>query len=242
MAFKKAAAVQGEGPLGITCKGQAGTGSALICHGQQLQNKLCQGIALERRAKSGSQRGSLQARLPWSCPGIPKLCCPWPQTLGRLGGEVSDKEEEKQLCFPSSVSLFLKNPALAAHRMERRQISNKNPPPRTPCGPDSSDSARLGAREKGHGCIYSPTLVQPPPKPWNTPGQLSLQNVTLGTATLASNVVLFPHLQAMPAFQGSQGACAQPWVRATSTTQPLHWAVALHHPPQGWAKETCCTS
>lgn len=75
---------------------------------------------------------------------------------------MSDKEEEKQLCFPSSVSLFLKNPVLTAHRMERRQISNKNPPPRTPCGLDSSDSARLGAREKGHGCVYSPTLVQPP--------------------------------------------------------------------------------
>lgn len=35
---------------------------------------------------------------------------------------MSDKEKEKQLCFPSSVSLFLKNPALTAYRMETDQL------------------------------------------------------------------------------------------------------------------------
>lgn len=49
--------------MGITCEVQAGTGSALICHGQKVQHKLCQGIALEGRAKSGSQAGSFQAEL-----------------------------------------------------------------------------------------------------------------------------------------------------------------------------------
>lgn len=76
---------------------------------------------------------------------------------------MSDKEKEKQLCFPSSVSL--KNPALTAHGTERTQISYKNPPPRTPCSPDSGDSGRLGAREKGDSCVHSPTSMQPTPKP-----------------------------------------------------------------------------
>lgn len=75
---------------------------------------------------------------------------------------MSDKEKEKQLCFPSSVSLFLKNPALTAYG---DGSATKIPLQRTPCGSDSGDSARLGAREKGHSCIYSPTLMQLTPKP-----------------------------------------------------------------------------
>lgn len=77
---------------------------------------------------------------------------------------MSDKEKEKQLCFPSSVSLFLKNPALTAYRMETDQLQ-KSPSKGHPVASDSGDSARLGAREKGHSCIYSPTLMQLTPKP-----------------------------------------------------------------------------
>lgn len=58
--------------MGITCKVQAGTGSALICQGQKLQHKLSQGVALERRAKSGSQGGSSQAGLSLELSWHPK--------------------------------------------------------------------------------------------------------------------------------------------------------------------------
>lgn len=70
--LKRAAAVRGEGFWGITCKVQAGTGSALVCQGQKLQHKLCQGVALERRAKSGPQGGSFQAGLSLELSWHPK--------------------------------------------------------------------------------------------------------------------------------------------------------------------------
>lgn len=48
-----------------------------------------------------------------------------------------------------------------------------------------------------------------------------------GLPPLAPNIALFPHIQAMPAFQGGQGACAQPWVKANFTAQLLQFGL-LH--------------